>query len=67
MIENNTVTTKSVNSQRRTFLGSALAALMAAPKLVKADDDKTESPNDPFILPLHGIYQPRKHWLGQPS
>jgi hypothetical protein len=49
---------ESVNSQRRTFVGGALAALMAAPRLAIADDDKTEAPNDPFILLLQGIYQP---------
>lgn len=43
---------------RRAFLGGALAAMMASARVVKAEDDKTESPNDPFILLLHGIYQP---------
>jgi len=49
---------ESVDSQRRTFVGGALAALMATPRLAIADDDKTEAPNDPFILLLQGIYQP---------
>jgi hypothetical protein len=49
---------ESVNTQRRMFVGGALAAIMATPRLAVADDDKTESPNDPFILLLHGIYQP---------
>jgi hypothetical protein len=31
---------------------------MATPRLAIADDDKTEAPNDPFILLLQGIYQP---------
>lgn len=46
------------NPERRAFIGGAVAAMMASPKLVKADDDKTESPNDPFIVLLHGIYNP---------
>lgn len=49
---------ESVSPQRRMFIGGALAALMATPQLAVAADDKTESPNDPFILLLHGIYQP---------
>ena len=49
---------ESANSKRRTFVGGALAALMAAPRLAVADDDKKETPNDPFILLLQGIYQP---------
>lgn len=49
---------KSVNPQRRTFISSALAAMAASPRLLKAEDDKTEAPNDPFILLLQGIYQP---------
>lgn len=32
--------------------------MVAFPQMVKADDDRTESPNDPFIVLLHGIYQP---------
>jgi hypothetical protein len=45
------------NAQRRTFIGGSLAALMASPKLASANDDKNESPNDPFIVLLQGIYQ----------
>ena len=45
------------NTQRRTFIGGSLAALMASPKLASANDDKNESPNDPFIVLLQGIYQ----------
>lgn len=58
MTENDALMTPTVHPQRRTFIGGALAALLASPKLVKAADDKTESPNDPFLLLLHGIYQP---------
>ena len=46
------------NAQRRTFIGGSLAALMASAKLASANDDKNESPNDPFIVLLQGIYQP---------
>ena len=53
----NALATQIINPQRRTFIGGALAAVMASP-LAKAADDKNESPNDPFILLLHGIYQP---------
>jgi len=54
MLVNNA--SQTVNPQRRTFVGGALAAMMASPKLVTADD-KHESPNDPSILLLRGIYQ----------
>ena len=53
----NASTSQSVNPRRRAFIGGAVAAMVALPGLVKGDDDKTESPNDPFILLLHGIYQ----------
>src|SRR6516164_3255550 len=46
------------NPQRRTFIGGSLAALMASAKLASANDDKNESPNDPFIVLLQGVYQP---------
>lgn len=49
---------QGIHPQRRNFISGAVAALMATPRLMKADDDKTEAPNDPFILLLHGIYQP---------
>jgi hypothetical protein len=45
-----------INKQRRTFIGGALAALLASPRRVMADNEGT--PNDPFILLLTGIYQP---------
>src|SRR5215467_15372007 len=45
--------------QRRTFLGGAVAALLA-PRLSRAavDEDEQQSPGDPFIVLLKGIYQP---------
>src|SRR5262249_44643447 len=46
----------TINKQRRTFIGSALAALLASSRRLRADDEG--APNDPFILLLHGIYQP---------
>ena len=46
---------KPVNRQRRTFIGGAVAALLASSLPVKADLE--DFPNDPFILLLHGIYQ----------
>ena len=45
-----------INKQRRTFIGGAMAALLASSGRLMADDEK--APNDPFILLLHGIYQP---------
>jgi hypothetical protein len=45
-----------VNSARRTFIGGAVAALLASPRRARADDEGV--PNDPFILLLHGLYQP---------
>ena len=47
---------QSINKPRRTFIGGAVAALIATSRRVKADNEK--SPNDPFILLLTGIYQP---------
>jgi hypothetical protein len=44
------------NIQRRTFVGGALAALLSSSVRVMADDE--HGPNDPFIVLLHGIYQP---------
>jgi hypothetical protein len=44
------------NRHRRTFIGGALAALLASSRRIMADDEGT--PGDPFILLLHGIYQP---------
>ena len=47
---------KPPNRQRRRFIGGAVAALLASSLPVKADLE--DLPNDPFILLLHGIYQP---------
>jgi hypothetical protein len=47
---------KPINKQRRTFIGGAAAALLASSLPMRADLEST--PNDPFILLLHGIYQP---------
>ena len=61
MIMNETLTDQSklgqepINKQRRTLIGGALAALLASPRLIMAED--TDVPNDPFILLLKGIYQ----------
>lgn len=54
----NLVSSKSepVHLGRRSLLGGAVAAVMAAPKIAKGEDART--PNDPFILLLTGIYQP---------
>jgi hypothetical protein len=46
----------AINKQRRTFIGGALAALLASSGRVMADNEGT--PNDPFILLLTGVYQP---------
>lgn len=45
-----------INKQRRTLISGVAAALFASPRLVKAED--ADTPNDPFILLLTGIYQP---------
>ena len=45
-----------INRQRRTFIGGAVAALLASSRPAKADIEGL--PNDPFIVLLHGIYQP---------
>jgi hypothetical protein len=47
---------EGANIQRRTFVGGALAALLSSSVRVMADDE--HGPNDPFIVLLHGIYQP---------
>ena len=47
---------QSINKPRRTFIGGAVAALLASSRRVKADDEST--PNDPFILLLTGIHKP---------
>jgi len=45
-----------INKQRRTFIGGAVTALLASSRPAKADIEGL--PNDPFIVLLHGIYQP---------
>jgi hypothetical protein len=47
---------KPTNTKRRTFIGGTLAALIASPRRMMADD--TDAPGDPFILLLSGVYQP---------
>ena len=44
------------NKGRRTFIGGALGALLASPGRVLAKD--ADTPNDPFIVLLTGVYQP---------
>ena len=46
-----------INKQRRTFIGGAMAALLASSGRVLAHDDHGAVGN-PFILLLKGIYQP---------
>jgi len=48
-------------------MGGALAAaaLLAFPRLVMADDE--DAPNDPFIVLLHGTYQPVPNGEGPPD
>ena len=45
-----------IHPHRRTFLGGALGAFLASPLRMVAAPGAL--PNDPFILLLHGIYQP---------
>jgi hypothetical protein len=45
------------NPQRRTFIGGALAALLASPGRAVAQETIGRL-NDPFILLLKGLYQP---------
>jgi hypothetical protein len=45
-----------IDKQRRAWIGGALAAMLASSRPAKADFEA--APNDPFILLLHGIYQP---------
>ena len=54
--QTNTTTTP----HRRTFLGGAMAALLASPARAVADDDGNDdsTPGNPFILLLHGLYEP---------
>jgi hypothetical protein len=49
------------NKQRRTFIGGTLAALAASPLLAiprRAMAEQMDTPSDPFILLLTGVYQP---------
>lgn len=46
-----------VNNSRRALIGGAIATLLASRVQVLADD-QNGVPNDPFILLLHGLYQP---------
>ena len=45
-----------INIRRRGFIGGALAALLASPLSLRAEED-SDAPNDPFIVLLNGIYQ----------
>ena len=58
---------KPTNLDRRALMGGALAtaALLASPRLVMADAE--HAPNNPFILLLHGIYQPVPIGEGPPD
>jgi hypothetical protein len=66
MIANDTLTHDSpptagqepINRQRRNLIGGALAALLASSVRVLADDDDRGPVNNPFIVLLHGIYEP---------
>ena len=46
-----------INNSRRALIGGAIATLLASRVQVLADDQNAV-PNDPFILLLHGLYQP---------
>ena len=52
------ITTRHVFSRRTLIggMGGAFASLLATPQRVKADDEG--APHNPFILLLHGIYEP---------
>src|SRR6202790_1971691 len=50
---------ESTTMARRTVNGGALAALLSSQGRVKAEE--TDVPGDPFILLLHGLYQPVVH------
>jgi len=47
---------KPSNKQRRALIGGALAAVLSSSRRVMADTEG--APNDPFIVLLHGIYEP---------
>ena len=53
------------NKHRRTFIGGALAALLASPRRLMAED--TDAPNNPFIVLLKGIYKPVPAGMGPRS
>jgi hypothetical protein len=65
MITNQALTNESksgngqerTNIQRRTLIGGALAALLASPVRLMAEENDGR-PNNPFILLLKGLYQP---------
>jgi hypothetical protein len=65
MITNQALTNQSksgngqepTNIQRRTLIGGALAALLASPVRLMAEENDGR-PNNPFILLLKGLYQP---------
>ena len=65
MITNQALTNQSksgngqepTNIQRRTLIGAALAALLASPVRLMAEENDGR-PNNPFILLLKGLYQP---------
>jgi hypothetical protein len=50
-----------INKQRRALIGGiggAMAAMLASPGRVRAEEENDGHPGNPFILLLHGIYQP---------
>ena len=49
-------TNENTTPLRRTFIGGAMAALLASPG-VAAEDDDNAVPGNPFILLLHGLYE----------
>ena len=59
---------ETIDKQRRTFIGGALAALLAPGGLVLAKErENRDEPSDPFILLLKGIYQPVPAGEGPPN
>ena len=50
---------KPANTQRRVFIGGALAALFSSSVRLKAEE--MDAPENLFILLLHGLYQPVVH------
>jgi hypothetical protein len=49
-----------IDKQRRALLGGAVAALLASSEPALADGD-SGAVNNPFILLLHGVYEPVAH------